>query len=89
MCRKGANIRMQTKIFNINNKEMELPIYQKGDRVITNKDRDGVEAKGTVESTSNGGLFVTVKWDKAIYPTDTGTVKLGSQRMVDGIFLLA
>lgn len=79
---------MQTKIFDINNRKMELPLYKKGDRVTTDKDRDGVKAEGTVESTSNGGLFVKVKWDKEEYQTDTGAVKLGSERLVDGIFLL-
>ncbi|WP_369436192.1 hypothetical protein [Lysinibacillus fusiformis] len=67
---------------------MELPLYQKDNRVITCKERDGVEATGTVESISHGGLFVKVKWDKEEYLTDSGTVKLGSERLVDGIFLL-
>ena len=51
--------------FRINGKEMELPLFEKGDRVQAKEHTTtAVEATGTVEGTRVNGLFVDVKWDE-------------------------
>lgn len=79
----------QTRIFNINGKDMELPLYQKGDRVRCAEGYSTtIGIKGTVESTKNGGLFVDVTWDQDIYyfaDGDTGSISVGSSRLVNSI----
>lgn len=55
----------ETKIFNINGEDMELPLYCEGDRVTILEGHTISEQrpKGTVETVSSGGLIVCVKWD--------------------------
>lgn len=79
-----------TGIFIINGKRLELPLFEKGDRVKpTESSTVAIGATGTVESTREGGLFIDVKWDKEKYPSKTGgQVELGEGRMVNGLILL-
>lgn len=44
----------------LNDEETEYIVFQPGDRVQCSDD------KGTVESTSERGLFVNVKWDEGV-----------------------
>lgn len=77
----------KTRIFHINGKELELPIYKKGDRVKTKN--DSVDATGTVESTRDNGLFIDVIWDKEFFLTKDGKhAELGKSRLVDGLELI-
>lgn len=73
----------ETKIFNINGEDMELPLYREGDRVtILEGHTISVQRpKGTVETISSGGLIVCVKWDE---PTE-GNLTFGSRRLVNGL----
>jgi hypothetical protein len=79
-----------TDFFNINDKKLELPLFEKGDRVTpTDKSTSAINAIGTVESISAGGLFVDVIWDKEKYPSKNGgQVELGKGRMVDSLILI-
>ncbi|MFF2532319.1 hypothetical protein ACFVS2_25755 [Brevibacillus sp. NPDC058079] len=76
-----------TGLFCINGEEQELPLFEKGDRVKSKQSSTtAIDAKGTVESTSVGGLFVYVKWDKESYLSSLGgEVKLGQCRIADGL----
>jgi hypothetical protein len=77
----------QTGIFMINGVDLELPLFKEGDRV-TEVDSSLLteKATGTVNYTTDGGLFVDVRWDKPSFPgISGGTVELGSRRLVDSI----
>jgi hypothetical protein len=80
------------KVFMINGKLKNLPLYEKGDIVKIPED-DSLASEpviGTVKSTEHGGLFVRVEWDKEVYPCKLGgTVRIGEQRMVDGLELFS
>jgi hypothetical protein len=80
----------QTAIFYINGERKECILFQKGDRVRPiASDAVAIGAEGTVIGTSEGGLFVDVKWDKEEYPSTLGgTVRLGTQRLVDRLELI-
>lgn len=79
-----------TKIFIINGEKLELPLFEKGDRVKPKEhDTTTIGATGTVEGTREGGLFIDVIWDKAKYPQKSGGhVELGKGRMVNGLDLI-
>lgn len=80
----------KTGIFYINGERLELPIYEKGDRVkIKDNSTMAIKPIGTVEGTREAGLFVDIIWDKNSYPTKDGcTTTLGSGWMVSSIELI-
>ena len=80
----------ETKIFSINGKLEELPLFERGDRV---RIKDYVALTpiptGAVERTENNGLFVYIIWDYKIFKSkDGGKVELGTLWLADGIQLL-
>lgn len=79
-----------TRTFIINNKKLELPLFEKGDRVTPSYDTDTeIKVEGTVKETWNGGLFVEVDWDQEIYKTKSGgTCEYGCSRIVDDLTLI-
>ena len=82
---------VETSIFYINGKKLELPLFEKGDRVyIPDHDSLAIErVEGTVTKTSEGGLFVNVEWDKPRYDAKGGgAVEVGSGRMVNSILFI-
>lgn len=84
----------KTDIFYINGKKLELPLFQKGDRVYIHPKRttSSKRVEGTVSETSMGGLFVDVEWDKETYPTHPslggGNMQPGKQWMVDSLLYI-
>lgn len=80
----------KTGFFHINGKKKELPLFQSGDRVylLPHSTTAAEPVEGTVQSTSNGGLFVDVKWDKEYYASaieESSRVWVGSNVMADNI----
>lgn len=84
-----TKVRKKAK-FSINGRQRELSLFEKGDRVTLNaRATVAIHTTGTVESTTNGGLFVNVKWDKKLYPSKmSGHVTLSSQWMIDSLVLI-
>jgi len=73
------------KLYVINDERQIHPCYEKGDRVATYAERDGVTATGTVQTVTHGGLFVYVQWDKEKHRVRDGYIQLSSKRLVDGL----
>lgn len=80
-----------TDMFIINGENLELPLYEAGDRVFIRPadSLSTIPVEGTVLSTEGNGLYVNVEWDQTDYPcVFGGTVQIGQHRLVDGIRLL-
>ncbi|WCF11611.1 hypothetical protein NDS46_30155 (plasmid) [Paenibacillus thiaminolyticus] len=81
-----------TATFYINGKKLVLPLYEKGDRVKVKDGGFATEsvASGTVESVSDGGLFIDVSWDYKSYPSILGgRVELGKSWIVSSLELIS
>lgn len=79
-----------TKVFRINSKLIELPLFEKDDRVsLKDNMTTAVNPVGTVENVSEDGLFIYIKWDNKEYPSKAGgNVELGRGWMASSVVSL-
>lgn len=76
-----------TRTFILNRKEIEVPLYEKGDRVQIKDDPSfATNPTGTVSSTEGDGLFVNIKWDLESFPSSKGKfISLGESWLASTI----
>lgn len=80
-----------TKVFMVNDKPQEFPLFEKGDRVrLSDKLRTAENTSGTVRGTREDDFLVEVDWDSPFFKDeDGGAIMLFDTWSVDTLQLLS
>jgi len=78
------------KVFRIDGKLIEQPLFEKGDIVgLNDNSTTAIDPIGTVEGTRSDGLFVDIIWDKQSYLSKSGgNIQLGKGWIVSSVRLI-